>query len=309
MESAGDNSQASTVSTVPNSPTRTNGSSLEPTKGNLEFARLIPKNLAARIAFSEIVENAISPHVVKYMHVHPVKQLAEEMSASDGSEEESDLPPPLSISTGYYCFNMEVMPSSYGLGWVAGRGRPDLDHGGVDFQLTRNTNNHVAGRHVRFYHTSAGMFIVRSDARTVVVDGKENFRDAQRAITSSVTGLSFGDLTYTLEFTDLPTWRYREQLLRARRASGEEYDPPNYLDPTPSGTDYVVQMYLIKAVFAQGSTCTVSSGYHKLTGNPVAIKKIKRQGWNSASIDSEVRLVRALSPHVRSMQDNIPYSR
>jgi hypothetical protein len=187
------------------------------------------------------------------------------------------------------------------LGYVAGRGRSDLENGGIELQLTCNTRYHVAGRHARFYHNHAGILMIRSDARTVIVDGKEEFRNDQRAITSTVTGLTFGDLTYTLVFTDLAI--YDRQLSKLRKENGTSYEPPPFLDPTPSSTDYVLQKYLIKGVFAQGATCVVSAGYNKLTGVPVAIKKIKRRPNNSLNIEDEIKIVQALSPHVSSTDE------
>lgn len=137
--------------------------------------------------------------------------------------------------------------------------------------------------------------MVRSDARGVVLDGKEEFRNDQQAITSPVTALAFGDLTYTLVFTTLA----EKQLSKLRKAKGERNETLRYLNPTPSSTDYVLQKYSIKGVFARGSTCIVSFGYNRLTGGPVAIRKMKRQARNSAKIDREIKLVRAPSPHVR----------
>ena len=140
MDFASGNSFGSRITTIPNtliddaSPDSAARKDLEPavlTDHNGDFARLIPKNLAARIAFSDVVENPISPHVVRYMHVRPIKgDMVGEMSAS---ETETEPGPHLSLWSGYYRFNLDIMPFSYGLGYVVGRGRSDLENGGIEF--------------------------------------------------------------------------------------------------------------------------------------------------------------------------------
>ena len=283
-------------STVPNTPFSSSDS--VPASNDGDFARLIPANRLARLAFSNVATQLqtypeFNPHAMLFMHIQSA--VVDETSASEAEDRFAIETDPI-LWSGYYRFNLRIMPSSFLLGWVAGSGRENLDFGGIDFLLTLHKGQHVAGRHGRFKHNESGIFLLHSDGKRIVVDGKEELRKTQRAFTSPITGIEFGDLTYTLAFTDLGG--YREQLAEVQREHGRKYEPPAFLDPTPSSTDYVLKKYLIQGAFSQGSTCIVSSGFDIITGSPVAIKKIKQIG-NAPKAINEVDVLRAIKPHVR----------
>lgn len=271
-----------------------------------DFARLIPQNRAACIAFSQLVEaSKAGPetgiHGSKFMYIRANKTCYDsDLSTSDPDVSHSSRRPGDTAQTklwsGYYRLNMDILPQNYKLGWVVGRGRADHPNGGVDLQLTNSKGLQVSGRHARFSHNAAGILLITSDVRKVVLDGKEILRNDRRAIASPLTGIQFGDLTYVLEFTNLPG--YRQQLANIRKKNDEMYKPPSFLDPTPSSADFVLEVYVIQAVFAQGSTCTVSCGYVRKTGSLVAIKRMKRHTYNKMHIAREVKLLRAVTPHV-----------
>lgn len=267
-----------------------------------DFARLIPANRLARSAFHDVAEAMKSDpkkyiHARQFIHIHSTQvEFFAELSASDT---ESEHKVPERWWTGYYRLNMSIPPLAPGLGWIAGTGRKDLEHGGVDFLLAPGKGqNHVAGRHARFKHSQSGTLLLISDTRKVVLNGTDEFRKDQRAITSVTTGITFGDLAYTLEFTNLDPRVYKSELERARRASGQLGEQPSFLNPTPSGYDYELRNYAVQGVFAEGSTCTVSVGVDRKDGSPVAIKKMKRNRFNFARVMHEVDVLKVLGHHV-----------
>lgn len=288
--------------TIPNTPIQSPIVGLTTADDNGDFARLVPANRAARVAFSEIVGEVKSDsnwnrHAQRYIHINGKEELLSELSAS---ETETEAKEQRCLWTGYYRFNINIPPFSQGLGWIAGSGRKDLEHGGVDFLLTSSSLHHVAGRHARFAHNLSGTLLIIADTRRVVLNGIEEFRGDQRAITSRTTGVAFGDLTYTVVFTELDAGVYEEQLSGLRKAAGQDYEPPPFLKPTPRDTDYELKGYSVKGVFAEGSTCTVAVGVNRKTGSPVAIKKMKRNRYNFLKVQHEVKVLKAINPHVRT---------
>ncbi|KAH8807604.1 kinase-like domain-containing protein [Xylogone sp. PMI_703] len=268
-----------------------------------DFARLVPANRLARSAFNEVAETLKSdgskyPHARQFIHIDSTQvEFFAELSASDT---ESEHKVTQRWWTGYYRLNMNITPLAPGLGWIAGTGRKDLEHGGVDLLLAPGKGqNHVAGRHARFKHSQSGTLLLISDTRKVVINGTDEFRKDQRAITSVTTGITFGDLAYTLEFTNLDPRVYKSELERARKAAGHLQEQPSFLNPTPSGYDYELKNYAVQGVFAEGSTCTVSVGVDRKNGSPVAIKKMKRNRFNFARVMHEVDVLKALGHHER----------
>jgi hypothetical protein len=201
------------------------------------------------------------------------------------------------IWSGWFRLNMEIPPHIPHLGWIAGRGRTDR---GVDLLLCRQQKYNVAGRHARFFHNHAsGAFVVQSDGRKVVLDGREEISNARRALTKRTTGISFGDLTYTLVYTDLNEALYKRQLEDARQSSskpGAGSYPPSFLTPTPSATDYEVASYTVKGLIAEGSTCRVYSAIDRRTGDAYAMKTIVQNPRNENKVRKEKEILDSLKP-------------
>lgn len=288
--------------TVPNSP-KDDSFSVDDDGANGDFARLVPANRAARIAFNEVVDKLRTPDsgwtetgLEKYMHIDRVKvDVHEENSDTDT---DGDIPPlTISLWTGYYRLNLDIPPSNGKIGWVVGRGRSDLINRGIDFLLTCSSIYGVSGRHARFlHHSSSNALMVVAGRRPVVLNGTVELENAHQAITAVVTGISFGDLIYRLTFTSLNRNVYAQQLKNLHRSSSGGL--PGFMSPTPASTDYELKHYTVKAVFAEGSTCIMSSGIDRRTGALVAIKEMKRNVRNSSALAHEIEVNRSLSPHV-----------
>src|ERR1700722_6351590 len=114
--------------TVPNTPE--DGSFSKGSDGeNGDFARLIPANRAAQVAFNDVVDKLRTPYsgwdetgLEKYMHIDRVKvSLRDDYSSTDTETEVTEIP--TTLWTGYYRLNLEIPPSNGNIGWVVGRGR------------------------------------------------------------------------------------------------------------------------------------------------------------------------------------------
>lgn len=225
-----------------------------------DFARLIPVNRPAMLAFDEIVKtlkldpqwNLNARRFIHYddsPHNLPLHW--------KGSETDTDTEiEPNKIWIGYYRLNLDILPSIPSLGWILGGGRSDMKDQGVDFLLTlQKKQHHVHGRHARLkHHPESGILMLIVDqGKMVVVNGKERVEGSQRAIATIDTGLSIGDLDYRVEFTLLTENTYREQLANSREwlNSGNK-EPLGSLEITPSENHFEYHGFFIQTPFGAG---------------------------------------------------------
>jgi len=293
-----------TEDTVPNTPLSHQLENDSDHQG--DFARFIPFNTLACRAFHDVAEKLRSnpdynKHTRQYMHVEYGARAALSKSSDSDTERSSDKVSQCSW-TGYYRLNLNIRPFDLQRGWMIGSGRADLDHEGVDFLLTAKRRQHgVCGRHARIVHNlkTNALLIIADRPRWIFLDGKEKLKGDSRLVWSRETGVTIGDLAYKLVFTKLSDSVYREQLSSLRRDAGWTYEPPLTLQPTPQCHHYQYRNYIIKATFAEGSTCTVAAGIRLNGLTAVAIKKIKRTRKNIWQIKQEVAILKKIGQHVR----------
>lgn len=284
-----------------------------------DFARLVPVNRQARIAFSEVaermkVEAEWAPHAAHFVHIDAVKRSLTELTGSSETDASVDslhdadassssssaaasaaaVPP---VWTGYYRLNLERPPLRPHVGWVLGS---YLNN--ADLLLTaRRQLYRVRGRHARlaFNLQSYSLLAFADFGHAILLEGKEELRNGQRVLWAGETAISLGELSYKLVRTTVSDSTLREQLNHWRDTIGTtSLEPPAYLAPTPSPDDYEYNGYIIKAVFAQGSTCSVSAGVDKRTGAAVAVKKMIRNGRNRDMVRNEIEVLKYLANHV-----------
>lgn len=271
-----------------------------------DFARLIPVNRPAILAFHSIAERARldpewNPHVRKFLFIEETKrQLSPEWDGSDTSSGTKD--DPAQILTGYYRLSLELLTNHTKLGWVLGSGRNDLANGGVDFLLTlEKGKHHVHGRHARLVHhlQNGVLMLVVGKGKVVLVNGIERLAGSQRVLGSVRTALSIGDLSYNLEFTGMNETRYREQLgdLFAKLHPDNDI-PPLSLELTPLEHHHELHGFWIHSPFASGASGVISAGFDKASGQAVAIKRVKRTPATVARIQLEVQIYRKIGDHV-----------
>lgn len=307
-------SQASEVDTLPDLATW----DYFPGGADGDFARLIPASAVARQAFNDLVravvaDESILRHARRFIRFEETAPIPDDSSDTDSSTTAATEAPEQPLSyCGYYRFNMATMPNSMRLGWVLGSGRQDLPDSGVDFVLTAQRGQHrVRGRHCRIsrdLHT--GILFVHSDGRPVIIDGKdvlqkespshENGRhqqpvhEYQRALRER-TGIMIGNLSYVIEFTNLPAAVQEFELEEARAAMGVKDAPSRLMSATPSIRTYEYFGYVVYPVTHGGVSSTVSLAYSKTTGLPMIIKKIKRTRHNYYAVATEIELLRTLN--------------
>lgn len=268
---------------------------------NGDFARLIPQNRLAREAFNEIilkikdVNAGFSSHAAKFIHVDGLKS-EEPCSFSESDSVNPDTNTAISLWTGFYRLNLNLLPGNPLLGWIIGTGR---DLRPADFVICKQGPHHVHGRHARFtYHEVSGALLIQSDKRPIIIDGKDNIVNNRKALLDKKTGITIGDLSYVFEYTNLNKSIYFDQLNRLRQQLPNASNLPSFVDPTPSAKDFIINDYLIKDAFAQGSTCSVHIAIHRTVGSYLVAKKVHRNNRNQQRIKTEVEILKSLEPHV-----------
>ncbi|KIX92154.1 uncharacterized protein Z520_12147 [Fonsecaea multimorphosa CBS 102226] len=278
------------------------------TRARLEgdFARLVPVNHAAVLAFHSIAERTRlepdwNPHIRKFLFIEETpRQLSPEWDGSDASSDTTG-GHPTQVLMGYYRLSLEILTNHTRLGWVIGSGRKDLVNGGVDFLLTLQKNrHHVHGRHARLVHhaQNGALMLVVGKGKVVLVNGIERLEGSQRVLGSVRTALSFGNLSYSLEFTGLNENNYRQKLGELFTKLHPDGDvPPMSLELTPLEHHHELHGFLIHSPFASGASGVVSAGFEKSTGQAVAIKRVKRTPATVARIQLEIQIYKKIGNH------------
>lgn len=253
---------------------------------NGDFARLIPTSRAARLAFHRMVLS-LNQSPDKYRWQQRLIHVREGLGALDieldehSTGDETQLPSePLMVHTGFWRLSLDLRAANRQLGWVIGRGRwggRAVDsYGSVDILLTTDRDVQLHSRHARLMHVlESNAFIIVADKRLRVEGG---YLEPTLIATfgQKETTIAFGNLEYSLVFTNLDQTVYRRQLAELSSAlQYTGYRPADYNDPTPTDTDYSIKdKYIVRSSFAVGSSCFVCAAIDKTSGASVAVKKI-----------------------------------
>ncbi|KIW22054.1 uncharacterized protein PV07_12546 [Cladophialophora immunda] len=276
--------------------------SLPPTSS--DFARLVPVNHQAKIAFHEIAtilktDGCWNPHCRKFIHVSDVKSKvisgrSKESDTSDGDTETQE------IYTGYFRLNLSILPDKFPQGWIIGAGRSGMDHLGVDFLLTiKGNRDRVRGRHASIKHhkVSRHLMIAPAPGKGAVLNGEEVPTDG-RVLESVRMGLTIGNLTFKIEFLPTNVATYNEQLDEIVRESGTWFtERIESIDPTPSDNHLILQGYQIQTPQAFGAYGVVSPCVNTSSGNVYAVKRIQRTQSSFDQIGDEIAILKLLEKH------------
>ena len=276
-----------------------------------EFARLIPADRPAKIAFDQIASKMKADpdwnqHARKYVVIYP-QQSSFEYVDSEGSEGEDGSglqPQERMIWRGFYRLAFDIPPRDVRLGWLLGGGKFALGDESPELVLTeKKEHNCILGRHARLVHDySSGALVLKIAAQgSAFVDGKE-VRDSI-VIWSVNTLITLGTLSYNLQLDGAADIAHRGRLGLYQQAHGlvlKTY--PMSLLSTPAPTDYIHKDYLIKNPVGYGDCSTVFAGMHIKTSAVVAIKRIARGDGNADEVEQEVQISAYLGVHVRLPQ-------
>lgn len=272
-----------------------------------DFARLVPVNHNAVLAFHSIAERARlepdwQPHIRRFLFIEDTpRAVSPEWDGASDTNSDATGGFQTQVLTGYYRLSLDLITNHPRLGWVIGSGRRDLPNGGVDLMLTLQRNkDHVHGRHARLMHAQNGaLMLAAGKGKAVIVNGIERLEGSQRVMGSVRTALAFGNLSYSLEFTGLNETNYRNKLGELFTKLHPDGDvPPMSLELTPLEHHHELHGFLIHSPFASGASGVVSAGFEKSTGQAVAIKRVKRTPATVARIQLEIQIYRKIGDHV-----------
>jgi hypothetical protein len=269
-----------------------------------DFARLIPSNDAARVAFHALAEltqidGSRMPHARKFIHIHSNQVALSPDTNTDTDTSEPDRRPLL--HHGYYRFNLDILPKEPLEGWRIGRGRDDQRNEDVDLRLSITSGNGVRSQHARVtYDFKTNILLISAPkGRKVIINGKNELNGSLRVLGDPITSIDIGNLRYSFEYTVQGGGAYRRKLIELREQLGlpSTTATPLSLSPTPSRHDYEFHEYFMKPAFEAGSTCTVLTGVHKTTGALVAVKRMTRNRKNASHISHEIDILQEIQKH------------
>jgi len=144
------------------------------------------------------------------------------------------------------------------------------------------------------------------DSRNFQRDDKkpQHERDFQATLQHG-TSIRLGDLTYVLVYTDL-SQEQKQRELEAALAQANAM-PPNsvmLLSPTPSKPTIDYHGYSIYDANHHGATSSVSLGFDKSNGKPVAVKMVKCTASQFGDLRREIGILSRIS-HVCHALDSM----
>jgi hypothetical protein len=296
------------------------------------FVHLTPLNIEARQAFNDVallVKNLDSTsqvsdvrHPAKFMVIEPWSGRGpsqpprepllplSEAGIENNSFDSSPLPELEELQyQGFYDLSFEKLPDIPRNGWVAGIGRWNSDSsaftrtGVVDLMLAPSDGKKlygVRGKHAIFYFDSSGSLCIKSPPPgTPIFLGTEEFSSGSRVVSSRSQIVSFGNLTYCLEYANADEFTYQSNLNAYFRSYLSSPAPPPDISATPSPWDFTIDDWVCKGTAGSGGFGTVSAAKHRLTGEPAAAKTIMRTSKTMRDIAEEIFILEHLPRHPR----------
>ena len=172
-----------------------------------------------------------------------------------------------------------------------------MPHGGVDLLLTLNTKrDKVLGRHGRIFHTDDGWLAVAvPEKKAIYINGTKKLENARWIVRSPRTGLSIGNLTFSLEFTDFSVYRAQLNTLLSQWHGGHVHLS---LDPTPKLSHFELDGFMIQEPVDSGGHGVVLGGVDCDTGKAVAVKRVQRTSRKFDRIQLEIQISKRVGNHV-----------
>ncbi|TVY12550.1 Spindle assembly checkpoint kinase [Lachnellula arida] len=297
-------------------------------KPHFIFAKLVPANIEAQRLFSELAEAVLSNptnpdyiHYAKFLHIEPYSpnspdhQTRQESQESQTASETDDGTSVKSSPNyqGHYILSFEVDPLIPDIGWVIGFGRwskkQSANSGPVDLLLappgTSSVKFEVAGKHARLFFDKDAVLTLKvfSHRGYTTALGNEGFKEGQRSITTRKSRVSFGSLSYSLEFSDLNEEEYNNALRKYLNNHLKREAPSSDISATPSPMDTLVGEWNIRGTVGNGSFGVVNVTKNIRTGETGAAKCLVRNSMEThAKILREIDTLKALPRKLRLLQ-------
>jgi hypothetical protein len=268
-------------------------------------------------------------HSAKFMVIEPWTT----PGPSDPPQEKSQSPPPslsdtgstgressvdLNISSpipapeelqyqGYYDLSFENPPDIPRIGWVAGigrwtpNGRNFTKTGVIDLMLAPSDSKKlysVRGKHATLFFDDSGSLCISSPPEAPSFLGAEEF-SGQRVISSRSQLVSFGSLTYCLEFKIADESTYQSNLNKYFASYLSRPVPPPDISTTPSPWDLEIHDWVCKGTAGSGAFGTVSAAKHRITSETAAAKFVVRTSKTMRDIAHESSVLGLLPDHPR----------
>ena len=253
-----------------------------------DFARLVPLNKSAKIAFKELAtvkqeDSSWLPHIRRFIHIE-----------DDGDADDSG-------PRGYFRFSLSLLPERFALGWVVGTGVVGEINFGIDILLTlHGDRDDVRPQHMRFYHHRENRVLMLKPGpnKSIILNGEEI--KAQSRVLPARSGIMIGNLAYRFEFTNSGSQYgvHLEELMRESRYFSTA-DPPQSLNTTPSSNNFVLRQYQFQTPLAAGAFGVVSPCVHLHSGDVFAAKRLNRTKKTFAEVNHEIRMLKKVRGYVR----------
>jgi hypothetical protein len=294
----------------------------------MDFLRLIPLNHEARLAFSTVVEAAISSpessmlsHAIGFMTFRRYNlnladpPAVEEVGYESTTDYETDTTADPNIPTypkyqGYYSLSLSKgrEPRFPALGWFIGLGRLQSqgENGAVELQLAADqlSKYQVAGKHARLYFDDSGSLCLAtvSRRRPLVILGHDSFTEGQRVITENKSLVQFGSLSYNLQWVTTDEEDYQRDLRTYFDIYLKKRPPPPDVSASPSPHSFMIDDWCLRNTVGKGASGTVSAAVHKKTGQAVAAKMLVRDSKSHKTIHQEIQILSNLPKNVRMLE-------
>lgn len=262
-----------------------------------DFGCLIPSGQESKLAFHAIAvkikeDPDWEPHCRQFVIINEEQtELEDEYHDSQPDSESEEIHAPALIWTGRYRFNAAGHRF-----FVVGCGNEDMPHLGVDILLTlphTRKYNKERGRHARhavwLHERDSGAFMIKIEEKKSVYIGGEKQVPGKHYIGKPITNFRFGDLDYSFQYTGLNEETYRSQLFP------ESSGPPRSLSLTPTEGCRDIKGFIVHNAFEEESTCVLSTGTRKDSGQPVAVKIIRRHKYNLTRINREIEISKIMA--------------
>lgn len=204
----------------------------------------------------------------------------------------------------------EIDPLIPDIGWVIVLGRrskkQSAGSGSVDLLLatpgTSSAKFGVAEKHARLFFDKDAVLILKvfSHRGYVTALGNEEFNEGQRNITTRKSRVSFGSVSYSLEFSDLDEEEYNNTLRKYLKNHLNREAPPSDISATLSPMDTIVGEENIRRTVGSSSFSVVNVTNNIRTGETGAAKCVVRNSMEThAKILREIDTLKALPRNVR----------